>query len=200
MVVTAIGLALALVATGCRGDDKAAAKNTWKVDGRPSAVAVARGTVWVADDGDDVVRRYDAEDGDTIGRAIPVPANPVAIAARGDDAWVASAGGEVTHLRGGAVAGSPARVGGSLVGIAIAPDGVWLADIANAAVLRVDPASLAVTATVPVPAGAVRVAAAGDVLWVTNTENTVTRVDRADRPDRRADRGRRRAHRAGRRS
>jgi DNA-binding beta-propeller fold protein YncE len=72
------------------------------VGGGPIGVAVAAGTVWVANGDDGTVSRLDAATGARRGPDVAVGAGPIAVAVRGDDVWVlVQDGGALARLRAG---------------------------------------------------------------------------------------------------
>ncbi len=148
---------------------------TFPIDGHPSAVTVAGGFVWVADDGNHSVHTFDAKTGKEVGRPIEVSRNPIALSAGGGSVWVAHASGRVMPIEiRSRRAGRAIKVGGSLTGIDY--DGlVWVTDLEHDDLVSIEPGERKVTDRIRIPDGAVRVAADGD-LWTTNRENTVTRV------------------------
>lgn len=148
--------------------------------GRPSAVAVRDGTVWVADDGRDVVVRLDASNGAQLGPTVPVPPAPIAMAVGAGGLWVAGAGGTLARIDPATgTVGEVTQVGGTPADVLVVGDTVWVADLGRSAVVPVDASSGTPDAPVPVAAGAVRLAASGERLWVTNLDSTVTSIDLA---------------------
>lgn len=68
----------------------------------PIGVAVAGGTVWVANGDDGTVSRLDAATGARRGPDVAVGSGPIAVAVQGDDVWVLDQdSSEITHLRAG---------------------------------------------------------------------------------------------------
>lgn len=146
--------------------------------GRPAALAVADGVVWVADEERGVLLRLDADNGAELGPPVAVSAVPVAAAAAGDTVWVVDAGGTVTPVDAEiGEAGDPVELGGTLVDVAARGPLVWVADIERSVVHSIDPEDVARVSEVEVPAGVVRIAVTGERLWVTNLDSTVTAVD-----------------------
>lgn len=157
------------------------ATETFAIPGHPSALVVAKGVVWIADDDGHSVHTIDARTGKRVGRSIPVARNPVALAAGGDSVWVAHASGSVVRIdMASRHADPPIAAGESITGIAVSVDRVWAADLPGNALAEIDARSSRVLRRVPIPEGAVRVVAAGPYLWVTNRERTVTRVRASD--------------------
>jgi len=63
------------------------------LEGRPSALAVGAGAVWVADDERGVVLRLDEHSGKQFGPAIAVSPHPIAIDVSDSKVWVADRAG-----------------------------------------------------------------------------------------------------------
>ncbi len=162
-----------VVAAGCSSDPVLSSP----VPGRPSAVAVLGGVVWVADDEGHLVRTFDAETGERTGAAIRVPRNPVALAADGEAIWVGHAGGEVTRIDSETRRTKTVEAGGSITGIAAQGSRVWATDLRTKSLVEIDARTSKVRRVYPLDDGVVRVAVADDVLWVTNGERTVTKID-----------------------
>jgi DNA-binding beta-propeller fold protein YncE len=173
---------LALVVAACSGGKNApdASENDERVhlDGRPSAVAVGGGVVWVADEAGGSVRGYRITDLEPT-EAIDVPDNPVAMDFDGTHLWVAHAAGKLTRVspRAGEAEDVPVPGAGSLVDVSAQAGSVWVADSERDVIVRLDPETLRVSSTVQIPAGAVRVFATEATVWVTGKENSVTPVD-----------------------
>lgn len=149
------------------------------VPGRPSAVVVLDERVWIADDQRHAVYAIETSSEDPASEAPgAVGRNPVAVAGGRDAVWVAHADGTVVYIaaHNGRI-GEPMEAGGSLTGVAAKGDRVWLADIESDSLVELDARRTPIQRVYRIPGGAVRVAVAGDVLWVTGRENSVTRVD-----------------------
>ncbi len=173
---------LALVVAACSSGDnqpRDASDDVERVhlDGRPSAVAVGGGVVWVADEEGGSVRGYRTP-GLEPTEAIDVPDNPVAMDFDGTHLWVAHAMGKLTRIspRGDAE-DVPVPGAGSLVDVSAQAGSVWVADSERDVIVRLSPETLRVSSTVEIPAGAVRVFATEATVWVTGKENSVTPVD-----------------------
>ena len=70
-----------------------------KVGSAPKGIAVSARGVWVANQLDNTVTRIDPRTARVVGEPIPVPANPFAVAADGDEVWVTSlAASRVTRI------------------------------------------------------------------------------------------------------
>jgi YVTN family beta-propeller protein len=149
--------------------DKVAA--TIDVRRQPSDIAVAAGSVWVASALDDTVSRIDP-DSDQVVATIPIPGQESAfsLAAAGGSIWVSGnyglyridpAGNRVTPVD--VCCGEVAAGAGAL----------WMANGMDRTVLRLDPATGRVLASIPVPPAAApegpfRIAAGGGAVWVTS--------------------------------
>ncbi|MEX0875469.1 MAG: hypothetical protein WD646_01800 [Actinomycetota bacterium] len=149
------------------------------LEGRPSAVAVTEGQIWIADDEAKVVRSFDQETLESTGRPIRVGTNPVAVAVDSQALWVAHATGNVTRIDVAQREAEEIEVAGagSFVGIVRSEAALWLADSERSEVLALDPRTHEVVSRIEVPEGAVRLAVRGDTLWVSNAESTVAPVD-----------------------
>ena len=123
-----------------------------EVDGDPIAVgpsaqgiAVGGGSVWVANMGNDTVLRIDPELCQVQGEPIEVSSEPAALAYGDGGIWVAggSFGGTLSRIdvASGAVgAAVPAGLPGSGAhGIAVGEGAVWVIDIYEKKVVRIDP-------------------------------------------------------------
>jgi DNA-binding beta-propeller fold protein YncE len=164
---------LLLAGFGCTSDPLRRSE----LPGRPSAITVLRDRVWVADDEAHVVRAFGAGSTLRLGDPIPVPRNPVALAAGSDAIWVGHAGGEVTRIDARTRRTKTLEAGGSITGIAVRGSRVWAADLATKSLVEIDARTNALRRVYRLNQGVVRVTTAGDALWVTNSERTVTRVD-----------------------
>lgn len=157
--------------------DSDTALRTYSIDGRPSSVVVAGGSVWVADDQSDAVHVLDPDTGRTR-RSLKVAENPIGLAADGASVWVAHADGTVTRIDAESLeAEAPVRVGESATGVAYGLGRVWVTDLVASELVEIDPEGTGVVGRFPVPQGVVRVTVAGARVWVTNAENTATAVD-----------------------
>lgn len=156
------------------------------LEGRPSAVAVGAGAVWVADDERGVVLRLDERSGRHLGSPIAVSAHPIAIDVSDNGVnqgtvWVADRAGTVTRIDVATVTvtDAPIELGGHLVDLLVDGAQVWVGDIETNTVHILDAATGALTGQVAVADGVVRLAAGPSGVWVTNRDHTVTRIDRA---------------------
>ena len=153
---------------------------TIDIDGRPSAVAVAGGTVFVADDERHTVHLFDAGSNESKGQPVKVERNPVALAADDDGAWVAHASGWLLRVE-----ASTRRVterieiGGSLTSVALQGETVWVTDLSHDLLYAIDPKRPKDATSTHIPEGAVRVEVGGLYVWVTGREASVTSFDPA---------------------
>ena len=179
---SAAAAVLALVVWACSSGEEPrdAARDVERVhlNGRPAAVAIGGGIVWVADEEGGSVRGYRTPDLEPTD-AIDVPDNPVAMDFDGTYLWVAHAAGELTRILPGRGEAEdvPVPGAGSLVDVSTQSGSVWVADSERDVVVRVDPETLRVLSTIEIPAGAVRVVATEATVWVTGKEDSVTPVD-----------------------
>ncbi len=171
-----------LAGAACRGgDDRAAdppespAWRTTELEGRPSALVIdADGQVLVVDDELGLVQRVGVEpEPEPVGGLAPGGAL-VGVAEAGDAVWVIDAHGSASRV---GVPPVVVELGGTLVDVVGAGDVVYVGDLEGSLVHEVDAETGAIRGTVHVPDGVVRLALAGDQLWVTGTEHTVTRID-----------------------
>jgi YVTN family beta-propeller protein len=185
---TAALAVFAVLLVGCRhqkATPTAARVVTVPIAGRPSAVTVAGGMVWVADDERGEVVTVDQKTARVVGAPIKVGPSPVALAADDTTVWVADASGTLTGItiRDQQPDLAPTTIGGTLSGIAVADGELWITDVENG---RLWPRAVGYrpggpTPPIQIPQGAVRVAVDGSSVWVTNGEDTVTRVDATTR-------------------
>ncbi|MBV9254384.1 MAG: hypothetical protein JO054_09145, partial [Actinobacteria bacterium] len=164
----------------CTGTHKPAKVVTVPLAGRPSAVTVAGGLVWVADDQRGVLVTISERTGKVVGRPIKVGPSPVALAANDMFVFVADAKGmlDAVALRGHAVS-HPIQAAGAFSGVAAGPGVGWVTDVQNGTLSYAESPARpgGVPGPLPIPNGAVRVAVEGDSVWVTNSENTITHVN-----------------------
>jgi DNA-binding beta-propeller fold protein YncE len=147
------------------------------IDGRPSAVAVAGGLVWVSDDGSQAVHVIDPARNAVVGPSIEVKRNPIAIAGSDDAVWVAHASGWLLRVDvRRRVVTERVHARASFTGVALLDGLVWATDVERG-LYRLDPRDPEKARWVPLRGGAVRVLAEAPYLWVTGREDTVTRVD-----------------------
>ena len=201
-VVAAVAL---LVGAACSDDDSGDASSTTRarsattattaagglvqveLEGRPSAVALAEGRLWVASDaettgGRGTVAVHDPRTGELVA-STPLGAPPVAFAPVEDGVWAVGASGLLTKLGSdGAAIARTAQVslGNGLVDALVAAGRLWVADVQHGVVNVLDPENGEVVADpIPIAAGAVRLASDGGRVWVSGREDQVTPIDTA---------------------
>jgi DNA-binding beta-propeller fold protein YncE len=135
-----------------------------------SDVALAGGAVWIASSADG--RVYVSEPGVETARPLPTGVKPVALAA--DERRVLAVGGDTLtafDARRRTPAGSPVRVGGALVDVALAGETAWVADATGGRIVAVEGG--AVTGSIAVGRRPVALATAGDDVYVLAEGNLV---------------------------
>jgi class 3 adenylate cyclase len=134
---------------------------------QPVAVTTGEGSVWVVNAGNRTVWRLDAR---TMKKNVEtaVPDRPTAIAVGFGRAWVTSDSGHSLAVIDASSNGLLATIvlDQTPRGIAAGADAVWIATT-QGALLRIDPNSRAVTATIPLPGTADNVVATNGSVWVT---------------------------------
>jgi YVTN family beta-propeller protein len=135
---------------------------------QPSAVVVGGGSVWVANEGDATVQRFNPdtfEEGAV--RTFNVGTRPSAIAFGEDALWVANAGdGTVTKIEPSSGAQSTISVGEGPMAVVVGSGAVWVANSSDGTISRVDPVSNEVTHTIDVGNAPSGLAMAGGLLWI----------------------------------
>jgi DNA-binding beta-propeller fold protein YncE len=151
------------------------------LEGRPSAVAVGAGAVWVADDARGVVLRLDERNGRQVGPPVAVSPHPIAIDVSDSKVWVADRAGTITRIdiASATVTDAPIDLGGHVVDLIVDGKVVWVADIETNTVQPLDVGTGALGERVVVVDGVVRLAAGPTGVWVTNRDHTATQIDRA---------------------
>jgi DNA-binding beta-propeller fold protein YncE len=114
-----------------------------EVGGRPGAIVVAGGRVWVADEDGAGVTAINAQGARVFRRGIAPQAAPLRLAAGAGGLWVSSAStGTIRRVDlGDAVAGPAIAVGRGPSGITVGGGIVWVANSRGGTVTRVDPAT-----------------------------------------------------------
>jgi virginiamycin B lyase len=144
---------------------------TIAVDRQPSGIAVAAGSVWVASALDDTVSRIDPANNQVVATIrIPGQGSALSLAAAGGSVWVSGNRG-LSRIDPAGNRVTPVDI--CCGELAAGAGGLWVADGLHRAVLRVDPVSGRVVATIPVPPAAApegpfHIAAAGGAVWVTS--------------------------------
>jgi DNA-binding beta-propeller fold protein YncE len=163
------------------------ARTVARVGVNPTAVAVADGRVWVANNAAGTVSVLDARHGRLL-RSVAAGRAPVAIAAGPAGVWIARGDDRVVRLdaRSGRRLGAPVHVADP-AGVAVGRDAVWVTSRARDRLVRIDPRTGRVARSIRVGDSPTDVALAGGDVWVANSaDGTVTRVDprddRAGRP------------------
>lgn len=158
------------------------------VGGRPVAVAVGAGSVWVANADDGTLSKIDPHERKVVARiGLGVPASDVAVGE--GSVWVAG-GSEGTLLRIDPrtdtvvkkfdLAGSNPLAPDAAYSVAVGGGAVWVGS-AYWRVVRIDPETETVTGSVPVGHIPVALAAAGGDVWATLLDGRTVRIDaRAD--------------------
>ena len=158
------------------------------VGGRPVAVAVGAGSVWVANADDGTLSKIDPHERKVVRIiGLGVPASDVAVGE--GSVWVT--GGSVgtllridprtdTVVKKLDLAGSNPLAPNAAYSVAVGGGAVWVGS-ANWLVLRIDPETETVTGSVPVGHIPVALAAAGGDVWATLLDGRTVRIDaRAD--------------------
>jgi DNA-binding beta-propeller fold protein YncE len=153
-----------------------------RVGGRPGALIVAGGRVWVADQGGAGVTAINPQGERVYRRAILPHAAPLRLAAGAGGVWVSSAStGSVRRIDQSTAraAGAPIRAGRGPAGITVGGGLVWVADSRSDTVTRVDPSIQGVLGD-PIPVGGRPggIDAGTNLVWVASAgDDTVSRID-----------------------
>lgn len=144
----------------------------------PLRMAMTREAVWVVDEGTGMLSRLDVRSGRVRAR-VRVCALPSGVAATPTAVWVVCALGQLVRVdaRTEQVTArtDPGPAAADPPDLAAGRDGVWVAGLDR--VIRLDPATGAITATVAVPSPA-DVAVRADTVWVASFRaNSVARID-----------------------
>jgi YVTN family beta-propeller protein len=135
---------------------------------QPAGVAVGTDAVWVANNGDATVHRFQPrtfEEG--LVRSVSVGRQPAGIAVGQDAVWVVCTGDDaVTRIDPTAYSTVTIRVSDEPVAVAAAPDAVWVAS-RSGVVSRIDPETNEVVATIEVGSAPSGIAAGLGYVWVT---------------------------------
>jgi YVTN family beta-propeller protein len=152
---------------------------TRRLGGEPAGIAVAGGSVFIADGGGDSL--WEIDSGGDLGEEIPVGLRPGTIAVDEEALWVANAGSNtVSRIDPHNIQSIP--VGGEPFGVATGGEAVWVTNRADNTVSRIDPASRKVDETIPVGNNPKGIAVSDEAVWVANTDDdTVSRIDLASR-------------------
>ncbi len=156
---------------------------TVRLGGVPADAAVAGGSLWVGDMNGGLTR-VDPRSRRVTAR-IGTGGDVGALAAGAGALWVTRLdprGNAVLHidLADGRVVGrTPARF--SIGEIEVAGGAIWLDNADRLTLDRLDPASAAITASVPQPRGVARMASSPRALWVLSTNGTLAEIDAVKR-------------------
>ena len=153
-----------------------------QVGGEPYGLAAGGGSVWVGNNGSDSVTRIDTATNRVVA-TVPVGDRPIGIAYDPSDGsvWVANFGDSaVTHID---AATNTVRVRAVVPGehedVALGFGSVWIPS-EEGWITRLDPATLAVTATIPVAADPDFALVAAGSVWTTAYQGTaISRIDAA---------------------
>ena len=150
------------------------------LDGRPSALAVASGAVWIADSADETVSRVDPAS-ETVDDRIQVRGEPGSLAAGGGAVWAASTLGstiERIDTRTDTVTQTVRLGNAKPVSLAFGLGRLWVADATDQALIELDPASGSVRQTFSLDLQPTSVAIAAGEVWVAGYDTgTVEEVD-----------------------
>jgi serine/threonine protein kinase/DNA-binding beta-propeller fold protein YncE len=154
------------------------------IGGRPGAIVLAGGRVWVADEAGAGVTAINAQGPRIYKKRIAPQTAPLRLAVGAGGLWVSSATtGSIRRIDlGDAVAGPSIAVGRGPSGITVGGGIVWVANSRGDAVTRVDPATKMLRGE-PIPVGdrPGGIDAGTDAVWVANNgDGSVTRIDIAD--------------------
>ncbi len=155
-----------------------------RVGGRPGAIVVAGGRVWVADEAGGGLTAINAEGSHVFKRGIAPHASPLRLAAGAGGIWVSSAStGTIRRIDpSDAIAGAPVTVGRGPSGITVGGGIVWVANSRGDTVTRVDPAIRTLLGE-PIAVGSRPggIDAGTDTVWVANNgDDSVSRISIAD--------------------
>ena len=146
----------------------------------PVALAEAAGSVWVLNETESTVTRVDPDTRRVLETIPDVGDDPKAIAASGNDIWVAAfAAREVTRISAAAnKVVDRITVGNKPISVVASPDAVWVANSADNTLQRIDPKTDKTDPPLPVGDGPSALALEGTSLWVANRGTaTVSQID-----------------------
>ena len=152
------------------------------VGGRPGALIVSGGRVWVADEGGAGVSAINPQGERVFRRGIVPHAAPLRLAAGAGGVWVSSAStGTVRQINPSTAAAvsTPIRAGRGPAGITVGGGLVWVANSRSDTVTRVDPSILAILGDpIAVGGGPGGIDAGPNLVWVASAaDDTVSRID-----------------------
>ncbi|MFI5254261.1 MAG: ABC transporter substrate-binding protein [Candidatus Limnocylindrales bacterium] len=148
------------------------------VGGLPDGVAVANGSLWVANTTDGTVSRLDSATGRVV-QTIHVGASPAGIASGFGAIWVADSGDRTVDRIDPTTNDVVATftVGISPTGIAADASWIWVANRLDGSISRIDPDTGTVT-TIPLGQTPTGIATASGAVWITDFDSgTVVRLD-----------------------
>jgi YVTN family beta-propeller protein len=142
----------------------------------PTAVAVGRDAVWVADSDAGTVTRVDSSG---LLTRITVGGSPSAVALDDSGVWVANRSDDtVVRIDPSTRAVSATiPVGKAPSGVAVGPDSVWVANSGDGTVSRIDPEAREVVETIEIGESPQSVLAADGRIWVTVARQTIGSVE-----------------------
>ena len=144
------------------------------VGARVFNLAAAPGAVWAIDNALSTAVRVDTKTANVTAR-VPVGFQPYDIEWGFGSAWVANAGdGTVWRITNGKVA-KKIKVGAEPNGLTAYRGALWVSDHTLGKVVRIDPATNRITATVKIP-GADWITGLGDNIYVSQETNQVSRI------------------------
>jgi DNA-binding beta-propeller fold protein YncE len=146
-----------------------------------SMVATPEGTLWIGFAEGEFIAQFDGR-GRVIGRALKVGNTPQGMTVEGDDLWVTALNaGTVARvdLATGSLEARPAPVGSDFPSsVAYGFGSLWVTDVVDNVVLRVDPRSLRSEERIQVGDSPTAVAVGHGSVWVANfRDGTVSRID-----------------------
>ncbi|HET7449069.1 MAG TPA: hypothetical protein VFJ78_00595 [Gaiellaceae bacterium] len=138
-------------------------------------LAYGAGSLWIEDTNSNTISRVSVATGRRI-KAIPVGNQPYDATFAYGSAWTTSySDGDLERIDPAKNAAVRKWKLSSAIGVVGAFGSVWATGLDG--VLRIDPATNAVLATIPVRAGAGWTAASSDAIWVTTGESKLARID-----------------------
>ena len=206
LAAAVVAAVVVVLATGGGGDDGGAKTTTGRprpappagahvaatvdqVVKRPNAIALAGGRVWVAGFGDTKLVRVNPKTAKATG-SVKIPVGTTSIAAGRGRLWLTNQPrSEVIQVDYGRrrIVGTPFKVPGAPVAIAVTRSAVWVGsragargNLRNQLLLKLDPATGALLTQILIPRGIQNLTVGDGAVWITNRfASTVTRVDTA---------------------
>jgi YVTN family beta-propeller protein len=133
----------------------------------PTAVALAAGSVWVANSEDSTVERFNPTTLEVV-KPITVGRRPVALASGEGAVWVANAGEDtVTRIDLSTNSTRTIQVGDGPAAVAVGAGAVWVANAGARTVSRIDPAAREVVETIELHNAPAGIVVAERLVWVT---------------------------------